>query len=1204
MHRTYTLETLNPHIGLKGSRFHIPQAPIPWSSPRLAGVSAFGFGGTNAHVLVAQVPAFQVETGASGSCQSPCLLPISARSSAALKASALRFSDWLKDHPEVELRHVCLAASQERCHFEHRLAISGTNSNQAAEALAAWARTAEHPACQAGHANQDLSGRVAFLFTGQGAQYALMGKQLYNTCRIFRETLDQCNRILTDLGVCSVHEILEDPQRLEQTELIQPTLFALEYALAQTWRSWGIEAAALLGHSVGEYVAACVAGVLSLEDGLKLITQRGKLMRDCPEGRMLACFAPYEEVLSHVQRWGDSAVVAVINGPENIVVSGQPSGVAVLREQLAAYGIESRYVSAQRAFHSPLIEGALTGLRECAASIPQHMPTIPLISNLTGTFFTSAPTAEYWAKHARGTVQFAAGLTTLREAGITHFVEIGPDAVLSRLGPSCLKGSANTVWLPSLRRGKADWTELLGSLGRLYVDGANIDWVKFGDQPRWQRLPLPTYPFERFRYWIDALPITTRARNVSTGTLMSTWRPWSNWSQRLPRRQNLFAGLKGIPAPVMLEVRKKHPIETFNHLRKDFDQFASACVVTTFHALGWRPYPSEHIQPDKLAASLRIVKPYDRLLERLLQIAGEDGWLERVGASWKVVRVPATSDRAYLFQTILSRYPTFEAELRLANRCSQWMHQVMRGQADPLEVLFGEEATPWTARLYRQSPLAHFYNDLVVGAVRQLIATTDKERTIRILEIGAGTGGTTAHLLPMLPRDRVEYVFTDVSNLFVAQATQMFQDWPFVHYKVLDVEKDPGSQGFAYGQFDLIVAANVLHATADLKESVGNTKRLLAPGGVLVLLEGTGPRRLLDLIFGLTQGWWKFADLDLRPQYPLVGASYWEQLLWEHGFGETTWFPVADAEMPDPDQVVILARSQGPLEKHPPVSFPLVEKTIWVLGGDQFDLAEGVKDRLTQEGAPVIRFVDLAAYGEFIQSIRGTSIHLVDFAGGSFASGPTRKHFSKTWIITRGCLATSPGDSGQIDLDPSQSLDEQADCLVQALRHPDQQPVVAYRGDQRYIPVEPNGNKGSAQLPPALAPGLDRQTLLSSPPSERREMVEQYLRREFHNILGVNLTSADMDRAPQAFGLDSLMGIQLRNRIETQLGISLSVVDFLKGLSFDQIITKAIKTLAEPSRDAKQPSRPEAPTADLTFEKVDQLPEDTLNTLLDSLLGR
>src|SRR5262249_30249910 len=223
----------------------------------------------------------------------------------ALHTVALRFADWLRSHPDVPLHDVCAAASLGRSHHDYRLALSGVDSPALVDALIAWAETNQHPACQGGQSLRDLSGRVAFLFTGQGSKYAGMAKHRYGACPFCRDALDRCDRIIQELGVGPLQEALNDPSRMDQADLAQPVLFAVEYALAQVWRHWGIEPAALLGHSVGEYIAACIAGVLTLEDGMRLIARRGQLMQACPEGAMLACFAPLEEVQSHVHRWSD-----------------------------------------------------------------------------------------------------------------------------------------------------------------------------------------------------------------------------------------------------------------------------------------------------------------------------------------------------------------------------------------------------------------------------------------------------------------------------------------------------------------------------------------------------------------------------------------------------------------------------------------------------------------------------------------------------------------------------------------------------------------------------------------------------------------------------------------------------------------------------------------------------------------------------------
>jgi SAM-dependent methyltransferase len=705
-------------------------------------------------------------------------------------------------------------------------------------------------------------------------------------------------------------------------------------------------------------------------------------------------------------------------------------------------------------------------------------------------------------------------------------------------------------------------------------------------------------------------------------------------------------------------------VAAFTGLREEFDRLAGAYVVATLHELGWRPRPGDAVSTAHLAGQLKVVRAYERLLGRLLQMLAEDGILEQAEEGWRVVRPPVPANIGAQHGELLRRYPSFEADLKLAHRCGTRMSLVLRGEADPLDVLFGDEAAAWAEWLYRQSPLAQFYNELVAGSVRELVGRLAGRRPVRILEVGGGTGGTTAHVLPVLPAERVEYVFTDVSKLFVAQASARFQPFPFVRYQVLDVEKEPGPQGFADGQFDLILAANVLHATSDLRHSLRTVRRLLALEGVLVLLEGTGPRRLLDLIFGLTEGWWKFADLDLRPSYPLLPPSAWVKLLGEEGFTDCAAVPAPDHELPDPDQVVLLARSDIGVSL-PASGRPTRAPATWVIAGDRLGLADDLAARLKQDGDAVVwpgltYEPDAAVATGGSPVATAAAVHLVDFTDEALAisegvregNGETPA-FAATWIVTRGAAPWRPDgqtadrfltwqqartrqQAGRavrlIDLDPAQTPGEQVACLHQALCYPDEQLVVVYRDDQRYVPATPTkpgpGTPACAAGVPAQAAVLERDILLAAHPAQRRQLIQEHLQCEFRSVLGLTLAPADLDRPPQAFGLDSLTGIQLRNRLEARLGISLSVVDFLKGLSLNQIIDKAAASLVQESPGesppvaarsgdrATTPDRtttesidqrgqtvtPPPPSTDLTSEGVDQLPEERLDALLDTLL--
>lgn len=1248
------LDELNARINLAGSRFRIPRDLQPWEGDsRIAGVSSFGFGGTNAHVLASQGPA--LSPAAPPSNDRPVhVLPLSARSEQALRELAGRYLDWFARHRDASPADVCATAAQGRNHFAHRLAVRGSSLHELGDSLQRWLDGKRDPAWQTGTARTELPRHLAFLFTGQGSQYAGMGKQLYESCPIFRDNLDRCDNILRGHGFFSVCEALGNAERLEGTDVAQPALFALEYSLAQMWRHWGIEPAAVLGHSVGEYVAACVAGVFALEDGLRLIAERGKLMQACPEGTMLACFAPLAEIQERLERWQDFLSIAAVNGPESIVLAGDAGVMAAFQEELAAFSVETRPLHVRRAFHSRLIESALPKLRDVAAGIAQRSPNIRLISNKTGDFFQAAPDAGYWTEHARVPVQFARGIQTLHQAGITHFLEIGPEAVLSRLGPTCLTGQ-DAVWLPSLRRGKDDWQELLASLGKLYVEGAAIDWERFDGQRR-RRLVLPTYPFQRQRYWYDDLPRGAASADETITVAPKadpaeiTWAPRSNWSEGLPRLATGFdklpGGLEGVAAPVVAAVKSEHDIGMFGDLREEFDRLAGGYVANTLKQLGWRPSADERFQPEQLAERFKVQPAYRRLLGRLLEIAAEDGWLAGQDGDWRVLRVPAALDVQAQHEELANRRADFAVELKLAHRCATQMHAVMRGEQDPLQVLFGEGAGQLTEQLYEKSPLSRFYNELLAECVAKVLLPLAEQRPIRILEVGAGTGGTTTFLLPRLPADRTEYVFTDVSQLFLARAKDKFRDYPFVEYRLFDAEKDPASQGFADGQFDMVMGANVFHATGDLRLSLRNVRRLLAPAGLLVMLEGTGRRRLLDMIFGLTDGWWKFQDADLRQGCPLLSPASWTRLLSQEKFPEVAIVPVPDEAMPDPDQAVVLARCAAvAMQRSEPLhngvaTMPetgVAETTsgpTWIAVSNRSELAERVTEKLAKHGANVVHVHSGEMYawegknrcwirpGEqadmeaLLSEVQGRPFEVIDFteSGSAYAWPGAVRH----WVVTHGAAPlggeapTSPAwqswlDGRQdaalrlVDVDPEATADSQAEAVSGMLLHHDDESALAYRGDQRYVPRRARPAEASERTG-AIAK-VDRQALLAASPFDRRAMVEGYLRREFANVLGLELAAEDLDKPLQAFGLDSLMGIQFRNRVEAGLGVSLSIVDFLKGLSLGQIVENSLKELAASAEaQAARPRKDTAMPGNLTADKVSNLSEGELDNLLQSLM--
>ena len=278
----------------------------------------------------------------------------------------------------------------------------------------------------------------------------------------------------------------------------------------------------------------------------------------------------------------------------------------------------------------------------------------------------------------------------------------------------------------------------------------------------------------------------------------------------------------------------------------------------------------ERFTTESKAAGLQVPQRYFRLFGRMLEMLHEDGILEWTDGAWQVRQLAPAPDPEISLPALLEQYPDCAAELKLTARCGQHLAAVIKGDCEPLDLLFPDGSAEDIERLYRDSPFSRFYNKLIADAIRDLVSRFPADRPMRVLEIGAGTGSTTASVLPELPSQRTEYVFTDVTPLFVSKARQKFSNFPFVKYRSLDIEKDPLTQGCDAHAYDIVIAANVLHATADLRRTLDNVRTLLASEGVLLLLEGTRPLRFGDLIVGLTDGWWKFKDTGLRPSHALM----------------------------------------------------------------------------------------------------------------------------------------------------------------------------------------------------------------------------------------------------------------------------------------------------------------------------------------------
>ncbi len=1073
-----------------------------------------------------------------------------------------------------------------------------------------------------------------------------MARTLYDTSPLFRQVLNDCASQLDPLLpaplLTTLYPINDANSPLDQTGFAQPALFAVEYALAMLWRQWGVEPTVVLGHSVGEVVAACVAGVLSLPDALKLIAARGRLMQSLPPGGgMRAVFASLDQIEPQLAGAKGDVAIAAFNGPEHVVLSGRLALLDQLGQALEADGLKSRPLQVSHAFHSALMDPILDAFENELRSVTFNAPQVRLISNLTGRLAdpTSISNAHYWRDHIRNPVRFSEGMAALRELKCDAIIEIGPMPTLTALGQQCL-GSEVATWCASLRRGRDDWMQLLDSLKALHMRGVRIDWTGFEADYSRRKLDLPTYPFERERYWFRSkadsvlgpmrgrstgdpllgsrlhsaaenkvyearlrasapafiahhrvldrvvLPATAylnmlfaaardvyrsdnvcvddvtiaqammfenegatrvvqtvcgptsngvvpiaissllereletdnwvrhitakvrisdspslggaaleQARNLCTETvapeefysglnrrganfgegfrvIRQLWRgegqavahvaltpefaaeasayrvhpalldgclqvmiaalrtdesdaePYlpieigrfalysrpseSCWSHatvksgagdiikadvrvfdndgsliaelgqaqlkrvgrdalnRLGERwldECLFetqwktAALAAstVPAgnwvPAILAKAAAAAIDGLHQFAgiEAYDAFLvrleSLCVDYTLQAmnrLGWMPVQGEAVTEHQLAERLGVVSRHRRLFGRLLAILAEAGWLTRDRQGWLVAR-PFVERQPEQERARLARECPESAapEIELVGRVAAELAEALRGERDPLQLLFPGGSLATAEKIYRHSPTAKFFNGLMAEVVAAAQRSAGQGR-LRILEIGAGTGGTTAHVLPHLQGHDVEYTFTDVGPLFVNAARERFGGNAFMHFQTLDLERAPELQGFSERQFDMIIAANVVHATADLRRTLGHVRRLLAPGGLLAMLEVTAPQRWFDLTVGLTPGWWAFTDTDLRPDYAAMPRERWLKLLSQCGFDAVSALPDrTDHRGSVALQSLLLARASEQAATAP---------RDWLVFVDRTGVAAGLAERLRARG--------------------------------------------------------------------------------------------------------------------------------------------------------------------------------------------------------------------------------------------------------------
>jgi len=892
---TLHFDTPNSLIDFSKLGLDVVAKRTAWESTyRSCGVSSFGFGGTLAHIVVEEAP--------SGLITPESLTPIldrdvsiliSAHSRESLPLQVNMFAQWLQN-TTFSLQDVSYSTLVKRSHHKYRVAFIGKTREEFVATMLHFTDTSASPDVIVHRAQN--SNDLCFVFPGQGPDLSSQCKQ-YLQYSVFTSSLQTSSELVQkefQLNIDFEKNISTGEWNTDDCIENQLVRVATQVALVDLWRFFGIEPTVVCGQSLGEVSAAYCAGFLTLKDTFSIVVHRARALnqlRNC--GGLMIARASADTVQRLLKDTSSDAVVASHNSRTSVTIAGSHPGLETLALKFSENDIPFKLLDINIPYHSPIVNRVVDEMLSVKIDVRDpHSPQSAFFSSVNGMQMTAKESrnAQHWAKNMVQPVLFHQCLTNVHNATKCQaFVEIAGREIFARMIKETIP---NDCFVTACAFTTADNDELR-FLSHLACQGiTGIQWSRVrGFAPSTERLiPLPTY---KWTHDSNHIPSFLSNAPVQRPTFA-------------PQVIHLISSCGNRPFPT--EDAQEHIAN-----QKSLSEVCEAIILRTMRQLGWDFAPGEELKVASLRKTLGIGKQHERLFVHLLRSTlAKHGIVSHQNDLIRVLTIipdtihdlPTSSNipMSQLFDT-LDQSP----ETLLLSRSSSALPDVLRGHISSLQVLFPNGSLETAETLYESSVSSRAFNQRVSDFVREVLANCGTDR-VNLLEIGGGTAGLTSHIVGSETQDQIaEYMFTDISRLFTMHAQQKFVNLPFMRYAQLDIERSPLEQNFEQ-KYDIVLAANVLHATRDLKQTLSNIQQLLSENGILILLEVTRPSLFLDLTFGLTEGWWRFQDVDLRSSYPLLAADQWIDLMSSTGYRDAQNLT---KHCPLPFQSIIVAQSSG-----------------------------------------------------------------------------------------------------------------------------------------------------------------------------------------------------------------------------------------------------------------------------------------------------